>query len=125
MIGSVAMPEQLVSSRVHDLYLQLKFPLHDRLYRDRAATPIPAPGRPPAQGRPQPPPRTIAVVILNERSSLFDIASISDNEIGLLSGRSLSEPPGHELGLYVLHDLRLPDPQVSRISACAPGVGSV
>src|SRR5262245_17588004 len=124
-ISDVAAPEQLVPSRVHDLHRQFELLLYDRFYRDRAAVPIPPPTRPPAQSRPQPPARPIAVIILDERDALLDVASITDDDVGLLSRRSLSESPGRELDLYILDDARLPESQFPRDFARAPGVGSV
>src|SRR5262249_31140394 len=124
-ISDVAAPEQLVPSRVHDLHCQFELLLYDRFYRDRAAVPTPTPTRPPAQSRPQAPARPIAVIILDERNALLDVASITDDDVGLLSRRSLSEPLCRELELYILDDARLPESQFSRVFTCAPGVGSV
>src|SRR5215471_5892754 len=124
-ISYVAAPEQLVPSRVHDLHRQFELLLYDRFYRDWAAVPIPTPTRPPAQSRAQAPARPIAVIILDERDALLDVASITDDDVGLLSRRSLSESPGRELDLHILDDARLPEPQFLRDFACAPGVGSV
>src|SRR5215475_618469 len=98
---------------------------NDRLYGDRAAIPVPTPTRSPAQGRPQAPTRPIAVVRFDELGALLDVASVTDDDVGLLSRRSLSESPGRELELYILHNALLPGPQFSRISALPPGVGSV
>src|SRR5262249_40120632 len=110
---------------VHDLHRQFELSLYDRLYRDRAAVPTPPPTRAPAQSRPQPPARPIAIVILDERDTLLDVALVTDNDVGPLSRRGLSESSGRELGFYILDDARLPEPQFPRVFAFAPGVGSV
>src|SRR5262245_63237175 len=113
-ISDVAVPEQLVLSRVHDLHCQFELLLYDRFYCDRAAVPIPTPTRPPAQSRPQAPARPIAVIIFDERDALLDVASITDDDVGLLSRRSLSESPGRELDVYILDDAPLAELQIPR-----------
>src|SRR5262245_27726195 len=119
------MPERLVPPRVHDLHRQFELPLHDRLYCDRAAIPTPPPTRATAQCRTRTPARTIAVVILDVRCALLDGGLVTDNDVGLLSRRSLSESPGRELEFYILDDARLPEPQFPQVFAFSPGVDRV
>src|SRR5262245_26381608 len=108
--GSVATPERQVTTRIHQLHRQFKITLYDWIHRDRAAapTPIPAPTRPPIQGRAGTPVGSISVFVTGVQSAFFDYTVITHNDIRLPSRPGLSISSGSELELDVMDKCRYP-----------------